>query len=112
MAAAKEAVKPPTMHQFVQLFTDELNHGTDPDEDYQYTKKDTEEILDSLADLITKTLKKHKKLPLRGIGRFTLVDRKARMGRNPQTGEAIKIKASKKVRVTVDKKMRDALGSK
>lgn len=110
-AKAAPATKPPTMHQFVQLFAEELNKGSDA-EDYQYTKRDAEEILDTLTDLTTKTLKKHKKVVIRGLGRFTLVDRKARMGRNPQTGEAIRIKASKKVRATIDKKMRDTLGSK
>jgi nucleoid DNA-binding protein len=49
---------------------------------------------------------------LRGLGRLTIVDRPARMGRNPQTGEAIKIAASKKMRMTVAKPMRDSLGVK
>src|SRR5881394_1549433 len=111
MATATQQ-KPPTMNQFSQMLAEALNKGSDPDEDYQYTKKDVEEILDTLADLTTKTLKKSKKVVIRGLGRMSLNDRAARMGRNPQTGEQIKIKASKKVRMTVDKKMRDALGSK
>jgi DNA-binding protein HU-beta len=110
--AEKALEKPPTMHQFTAIFAEELNLGSDPEEDYQYTKKDVEEILDTLADLITRITKKHGKVVVRNLFRANLVARKARMGRNPQTGESIKIKASKKLRMTPDKKMRDALGSK
>ncbi len=44
------------------------------------------------------SLKKNKKVGLRGFGTFEVVKRRARKGRNPGTGEAIKIKASKRVR--------------
>ncbi|MCK4911352.1 MAG: HU family DNA-binding protein, partial [Thermodesulfovibrionales bacterium] len=51
--------------------------------------------LNSLIDNIAKSIKKGQKVTLVGFGTFSLTKRKARMGRNPRTGEAIKIKASK-----------------
>lgn len=82
------------------------------------SKKDVKELTETIGETMLQLLKK--KPPngknavavIPGVGRFTLAKRKARMGRNPATGEAIKIKASKKVRVTIQKPLRDALGSK
>ena len=66
--------------------------------------------LDSLVDGITKALKKKDgKVTLVGFGTFSKVRRKARKGRNPQTGEAIKIKARNAVKFTPGKKLRDAV---
>lgn len=49
---------------------------------------------------------------VRALGRWTIADRPARMGRNPATGETIKIKASKKLKIAAPKAMRDGLGVK
>ena len=55
------------------------------------------EILDATFDAISKAIKKEKRFAYPGFGTFTVRSRKARKGRNPQTGEEIKIKASKTV---------------
>ena len=66
--------------------------------------------LDSFIDGVTKALKKKDgKITLVGFGTFQKVRRKARKGRNPQTGEAIKIKASKTVKFKAGKKLKDAV---
>lgn len=66
--------------------------------------------LSSLLDGVTKALKKKDgKVTLVGFGTFIKVRRKARKGRNPQTGEAIKIKASNAVKFRPGKKLRDSV---
>ena len=62
------------------------------------TKADSERALNSIIALSKKTIKKEGRLPLAGFGTFVVVSRKARTGRNPQTGAPIQIKASKAVR--------------
>ena len=59
------------------------------------TKKEAQTAIDSVISSITKALKKGEDVTLTGFGTFKVVKRKARKGRNPRTGEAIKIKASK-----------------
>jgi len=58
----------------------------------QQTKSDTERTLDAFIDVVSKNVKK-KEIKLVGFGTFTTSQRKARVGRNPQTGEEIKIPA-------------------
>ncbi len=66
--------------------------------------------LDSFMTNVTKALKKKDgKVTLVGFGTFSKVRRKARKGRNPQTGEKIKIKARNAVKFTVGKKLKDAV---
>ena len=66
--------------------------------------------LNSFMDGVTKALKKKDgKVTLVGFGTFSKVRRKARKGRNPQTGEAIKIKASNVVKFKAGKKLKDAV---
>ena len=66
--------------------------------------------LNSMIDGITKALKKKDgKVTLVGFGTFSKVRRKARTGRNPQTGEAIKIKASNSVKFKPGKKLSEAV---
>jgi len=66
--------------------------------------------LDSFVDGITKALKKKDgKVTLVGFGTFSKSRRKARKGRNPQTGEAIKIKASNVVKFKAGKKLRESV---
>lgn len=75
------------------------------------TKKAGTEILDVLAQLAYKNAKNTFTLP--GIGKLVLVQRKARMGRNPATNQPIKIPARKVVKFRVAKAAKDAiLGSK
>ena len=66
--------------------------------------------LESFVDSVTKSLKKKDgKITLVGFGTFSKGRRKARKGRNPQTGEAIKIKASNTVKFKAGKKLKDAV---
>jgi len=66
-------------------------------EQHQLTKRKGEEFLHELIGLITKHLKRGERVKIAGFGILQVRKRAARMGRNPATGEAIKIKASKKV---------------
>ena len=80
-------------------------------EDSEITKKQAAAVLASLADLAYKKAKDGFTVP--GIGKLVLVQRKARMCRNPATGEQIKIKAKKVVTFRVAKAAKDAiLGAK
>ena len=73
------------------------------------TKKEAEAALNSLLESITKALKKGDKVTLTGFGTFKVSKRKARMGRNPSTGEAIKIKASKVPQFTAGKALKASI---
>jgi len=66
-------------------------------------------FLDSLAGLAVGEVKKNGLFVLPGIGRLVRVDRKARTGRNPATGESIKIPAKKVVKFRVAKAAKDAI---
>ncbi len=70
-------------------------------------KKTAMQFIEELANLAYKEAKNSFTLP--GIGKLVLVQRKARMGRNPQTGEAIKIPAKKVVKFRVAKAAKDAI---
>ena len=61
------------------------------------TKKDVEAVFSGTFDLFKKELKKGNNVAVAGFGTFKISKRAARTGRNPQTGETIKIKASKNV---------------
>ncbi len=71
------------------------------------TKKQSVEILEQLAALSYKHAKDTFTIP--GLGKLVLVNRAARMGRNPATGEAIKIKAKRVVKFRVAKAAKDAI---
>jgi len=76
------------------------------------SRKQADELLTSLTDLVVKTVKKGESVKIPGLGIFRLRKMKARIGRNPQTGEAIKIPARKKVGFSVAKVFKEAvLGS-
>jgi len=75
------------------------------------SKKAATEILEIIAQLAYKNAKNTFTLP--GLGKLVLVNRKARMGRNPATGETIQIKAKRVVKFRVAKAAKDAiLGTK
>ena len=74
----------------------------------QLTKKQVTGLLDHLHVLAAKEAKKHG-FVVPGLGKLVWRNRKARMGRNPQTGEAIKIPAKRVVRFRVAKAMKDAI---
>ena len=78
-------------------------------DNHEVPKKQAEAVLGELVALTTRHLKKGDKIRLTGIGILRVRKRAARMGRNPATGEAIQIKASKKVAFRAAKELRDAV---
>ncbi|MEI6166486.1 MAG: HU family DNA-binding protein [bacterium] len=73
----------------------------------EITKKQAAEVIAALVGLAYKNAKNSFTLP--GLGKLVLVNRKARMGRNPATGETIKIKAKRVVKFRVAKACKDAI---
>jgi DNA-binding protein HU-beta len=78
-------------------------------EEHELTKRAGRELLDNLVSLITKHLKKGERIRIAGLGILQVRKRGARMGRNPATGEAIQIKASKKVAFRASKELKEAI---
>ncbi len=77
------------------------------------TKKQAAVVLEQLVDATVGSVRKGDPVKIPGLGTFRKVQTKARMGRNPQTGEPIKIPARKKVRFSVAKTFKEAvLGAK
>ncbi len=73
------------------------------------TKKEAQAAVDCVFSTITKALKKNT-VTLVGFGTFKVAQRKARKGRNPQTGAEIKIKAKKVAKFVPGKALKDAVG--
>ena len=99
---AKKAVK---AQQTVTL----KNLAAELAESHEVPKKQTETMLSDMVGLIVKHLKKGNRLRLVGLGILQVRHRAARMGRNPATGEAIKIKASKKVAFRAAKELKESV---
>jgi DNA-binding protein HU-beta len=78
-------------------------------EEHQLTKRAGQALLDDLVGLITKHLKRGERIRIAGLGILQVRKRAARMGRNPATGESIKIKASKKVAFRASKELKLAV---
>jgi DNA-binding protein HU-beta len=78
-------------------------------ESHELSKKAANAILDDLVVTVTKHLKKGARVRIGGLGILQVRKRAARMGRNPATGEAIKIKASKKVAFRPAKELKEAV---
>jgi DNA-binding protein HU-beta len=72
-------------------------------------KKEIGSVMDALRNTIYKTLKTEFKIKLEGLGVFQLKDRKARIGRNPRTGESVNIPAKKVVKFRVIKDLKEAV---
>ena len=75
----------------------------------EITKKVSKDLLTMLAETAISEVKKNGLFVVPGIGRLVRVDRKARMGRNPATGESIKIPAKKVVKFRIAKAAKDAI---
>jgi nucleoid DNA-binding protein len=73
------------------------------------TKKEAEDAVNAVFDIITKALKKKDTVTLVGFGTFKVSKRSARTGRNPQTGEEIKIKAKSVPKFVAGKALKDAV---
>ena len=78
-------------------------------EKHEMSKKAAGEFLSAFVELTVKNLKKGHKVRVTGLGIFQVKKRPARMGRNPATGEAIKIKASKNPAFKAGKALKDAV---
>jgi DNA-binding protein HU-beta len=76
---------------------------------HDIAKKQAEAVLGDLVTLTTRHLKRGDKIRLTGLGILQVRKRAARMGRNPATGEAIKIKASKKIAFRPAKELKEAV---
>ena len=71
--------------------------------------KQVDAVLRGFTDVVTAVVSKGEPVAISGFAKFAKVERAARMGRNPATGEAIKIKASKKVAFRVAKDLKEAV---
>ena len=80
-------------------------------ESTELSKKDTARVVDSVMETITTALKNGDKVEIIGFGAFSVSERAARKGRNPQTGEEIEIAASKVPSFKAGKKLKDAVKS-
>jgi DNA-binding protein HU-beta len=75
----------------------------------ELSKKDVEAVLKSFVDVVTAKLKNGGKIQLVGFGTFEVSERAEREGRNPQTGETMKISASKAPKFKAGKALKDAI---
>lgn len=75
------------------------------------SKKDAEKALKAFTDVVTEELKKSEKVQLVGFGTFEVSERAAREGRNPQTGAAMKIAASKAPKFKAGKALKDLINA-
>lgn len=73
------------------------------------TKKDAEAAVNAFIEIVTETLAAGDKISFTGFGSFEVVGRAAREGRNPSTGAAIKIAASKAPKFSAGKSLKDAV---
>ena len=73
------------------------------------SKKDAEKALKAFTDVVAAELKKGEKIQLVGFGTFEVSERAAREGRNPQTGEAMTIEASKSPKFKAGKALKDSI---
>ena len=75
----------------------------------ELSKKDSEKALKAFIDVVTEELTKGEKIQLVGFGTFEVSERAAREGRNPQTGETMKIAASKAPKFKAGKALKDVI---
>ena len=78
-------------------------------ESHELPKKQVMSMLDDMVETLTKHLKRGARIRIGGLGVLQVRKRPARMGRNPATGEAIKIKASKKIAFRAAKELKEAV---
>ena len=76
------------------------------------SKVDSARAIDSLLDTVTRTLKKGDEVSITGFGKFSVVNRAARQGVNPRTGERVKIKASKAPKFSAGASLKQAISPK
>jgi DNA-binding protein HU-beta len=98
-AASAKKVETVTLRQLAEALS--TNH--------ELPKKQVQSMLEDMVGNITKHLKKGARIRIGGLGILQVRKRPARMGRNPATGEAIKIKASKKVAFRAAKELKESI---
>jgi len=103
MPAAKPAKSPEAPTVTLKHLAASLAEG------HEVPKKQAEAMLTDLVGLVVKNLKKGNRIRIVGLGILQVRKRAARMGRNPATGAAIKIKASKKVAFRAAKELKEAV---
>ena len=110
-AAAKSAAKTPkAAAKGGAQATVTLKHlAASLSESHEVPKKQCDAMLSDMVGLVARHLKRGDKIRINGLGVLQVRKRAARMGRNPATGEAIKIKASKKVAFRVAKELKEAV---
>lgn len=75
----------------------------------EISKKDVEKVINAFTNVVTDTLVDGDKVAITGFGTFEVVERAARTGRNPKTGESIEIGASKSPKFKAGKALKDAV---
>jgi DNA-binding protein HU-beta len=107
---AKKAAKKAAPAKSATQATITLKHlAAELADSHEIAKKQAEAVLGDLVTLTTRHLKKGAKIRLTGLGILQVRKRAARMGRNPATGESIKIKASKKIAFRAAKELKEAV---
>ncbi len=81
-------------------------------QEHELTKSFARELVDSVFGMISTAAQKGEEVSLFGFGRFKVADRAARKGRNPRTGEAVKIAASKNLKFTPARSLKTSLNAK
>lgn len=107
--ASKTAAKKKTATKKAPAVMTLKHIAADIAESHELTKKQSEEILTEFVDHIGTNLKKGQKIRIAGLGILQVRARPARWGRNPATGEKIRIKASKKVAFRVAKDLKESI---
>jgi DNA-binding protein HU-beta len=108
--ALSKAAKKPTKAAAEKATVLTLRHLAERlSEAHELPKRQANEMLVQVVEMITRSLKKGEKIRLTGLGMLQVRKRAARTGRNPQTGEPIKIKASKKIAFRPAKELKAAV---
>ncbi len=81
-------------------------------EEHELTKSFARELVDSVFGMITTAAREGEEVSLFGFGRFKVAERAAREGRNPRTGETVKIAASKNLKFTPARSIKTSLNAK
>ena len=81
-------------------------------EEHELTKTFAKDLVDSIFDSITEAVSKGEEVAIFSFGKFKMAERKARKGRNPQTGEPVKIAASKNMKFEQAKAVKEMLNAK
>ena len=81
-------------------------------EEHELTKSFARELVDGVFERIVEAARKGEEVALFGFGKFKIAERAARKGRNPRTGEAVKIAASKSLKFTPARSLKTSLNAK